>query len=85
MLLQSHSCKAHKQNCLCHCKVILVKLTSKFAYFIAKSLFQSTQRKLLMLLQFPYFKGHENSNTVAVSLLFECRCYETSDERCRGR
>jgi hypothetical protein len=36
--IYNHSCKAHKQGCLCYCKVTLVKLTNKAAYVTAKSL-----------------------------------------------
>ena len=65
MLLQSQSCKAYKQGCLFYCKVALVKLTSKAAYVTAKSLFSSSQARLLILLQIHSCKAHEQG----------CLCY----------
>ena len=59
MLLQILSIKAHKHGCLCYCNVSLSKLTNKAAYVFAKSLFQSSQIRLLTLLQNLSFKAYK--------------------------
>jgi hypothetical protein len=58
-LLRIRCFKAHKLGWLCYCNVALVKLTSKAAGVTAKSLFQSSQTRRLMLLQSLSFKAHK--------------------------